>query len=356
MKLLYHGFLWAGSTARQRFEAFGRQPGIRAIPLDIGAERLLASSLAARVRWKLRWPIDQLQENERLIAAVTAERPDVVFVDNSRVVNRSTLHMLRRICDPILVYYSPDDMIAPHNLSWPVRFTFPEWDVFFTTKAVNVAELAARGVRNPVLVGNAFDPELHRPMSRDEVGEDFERFDLVFTGTFEDDRFRSLARLAEAGFSIAIYGNRASRLGGSWGKLKSDRIRVGPPGYGLDYAGVLHHGKVALCFLRKMNRDVITTRSIEIPAMRRPMVAERTPEHDAHFAEGSEYLGFRNDTELIEACRRLLGDGSLRDSLAQAGYARCFASGYDTSHRGRTMAAAIADAAVARYPVRATAG
>ncbi len=347
VKLLYHGHLWNGSTARQRFEAFQRQPNIIAVPLDIGSEYWLPG-LVARVRWKLRWPVDQHRENERLIQAVAAERPDVVFVDNNRVVSNATLVQIRKLCNPLLVYYSPDDIVARHNLSWPVRFTFPQWDVFFTTKTINVAELSAMGVRNPVLVGNAFDPLMHRPMSAQEVGADFERFDVVFVGTVEEDRFRSLKLLADAGYSIAIYGNPASRRGRKWTAMTGDRIRIGKAAVGMDYARHMHHGKLAMCFLRKLNRDRITTRSIEIAGMGRPMIAEKTDEHDSHFVDGTEYLGFRNDAEMVEKVRLLMSDDALRSAIAGAGRARCFAANYQTDARGRDMVDTMARSAAGR--------
>lgn len=341
MKLLYHGHLWDGSTARQRFEAFWRQPGIVAVANDVGAELGERLSVIERLRWKLRWPVDGRRENERLLAAAAVERPDVVFVDNSRVISSETLRCIRDLCDPVLVFYSPDDIVAAHNSSWPLRWTFPLWDLFFTTKTFNIAELRARGVRNPALIGNGFDADVHRPMSRAEVGEDFERFDVVFVGTVEEDRFRSLAKLADAGRTVVVYGNPAGRWGRSWSELNSARVRVGSAAYAKDYAKLMHHGKVASCFLRKMNRDRITTRSIEIPAMGRPMVAEKTDEHDAHFLDGVEYSGFRSDAELLDRVGRLLADDALRSRLAASGRARCFESGYSTDDRAREMLEAI---------------
>jgi len=209
-------------------------------------------------------------------------------------------------------------------------------------------------VRDPVLLGNAFDPELHRPMSREEVGEEYERFDLVFIGTFEEDRFRYIRMLAEAGRTVAVYGNPARRFSRGWEMTRHERITVGPPALGGDYSRVMHHGKIALCFLRKMNRDRITTRSIEIPAMRRAMVAEKTDEHDSHFADGSEYFGFRDETELLDKVRALLADDGLRLKIAESGRARCFASGYTTADRGLEMTAAIKRAAAARLDQRKT--
>jgi hypothetical protein len=78
MKLLYQGPLWAGSTSLQRFEAFTELPGVIAVPLDTGARVRPPGSIYRRIRWKLRYPVDALDENAALLAAVVAERPHAV--------------------------------------------------------------------------------------------------------------------------------------------------------------------------------------------------------------------------------------------------------------------------------------
>ena len=114
MKLLYHARMWEGSTALQRFEAFRRQPGVTAIAHDTGTSSG-PFNLLASVRWKLRWPSDRDRENDRLIEAVATEKPNVVFVDNSSCISCATLRKLRKICDPLLVYHSPDRLSVEHE-------------------------------------------------------------------------------------------------------------------------------------------------------------------------------------------------------------------------------------------------
>jgi spore maturation protein CgeB len=337
VKILYHGHMWTGSTARHRFEAFQRQSGITAIASPVNGELGRRLDLLSRARWKLGWPPDLEGANAKLLADVTAFQPDVVFIDNSRVITRGVLRDIRRYCDPLLVYYSPDDAIAPHNLTWPLRLTFAEWDLFFTTKTFNVAELRARDVRLPSLIGNSFDPAMHRPMTCEEVGQDFERYDLVFVGTVEEERMRGILKLAEAGFTIAVYGNPASRRGANWEGLRHSRIFAGPPAFGFDYARKLHHGKVALCFLRKINRDLITTRSVETPAMGRAMLAEKTEEHDRHFEDGLEYLGFSDESELLAGAAALVANPARRAEMGRRALARCWSSGYSTDGRAAEM-------------------
>lgn len=337
MKALYQGPMWPGSTTLQRCQAMATLQGVEVTPLDSRAGRPTAQrpSLYRRVRGRLRWPVDDRGENDELLETAARERANVVIIEASQVIQRETLRKLRRLGVSTLAYYTPDDIVAWHNLTWPLRLTFPEWDVFFTTKTFNVSELAARGVRRPVLIGKAFDPALHRPMTREEVGEDFERWDIVFVGTFERERCASINRLARCGMRVVVYGNGWSR------SLLSPGVDLRPPMLGPDYARALHTGKIALCFLRKLNRDRITQRTMEIAAMRRPMLAEKTDEHDEHFIDGAEYVGFADDEDLAAKAMLLLTDSDRRFRLAREGRERCLTSGYSTIARAEKMAAEL---------------
>jgi hypothetical protein len=338
MRIMYAGPLWPGSTSLQRLEALQRVAGVQAIGHDsgmrVGTHNAGIVSLWRRIRWRLGWPADSGQENTRLEQAVANARPDALIVDSSRVINRATISRLRQLGVRCLAYYSPDDIVAPHNLSHPLRRTLPYWDLVFTTKTFNVAELLDRGVRRAVLVGKAYDPVLHAPAAPGEVGGEFEHFDAVFVGTYERERAMSINALAAAGVRVVVYGAGA----GNWAfkRLHPD-VELRPSVYGDEYRQAWHTGKVALCFLRKINRDRITQRTMEIAAMGRPMVAERTMEHDAHFQDGREYFGFSSDAELVVQVAALLLDPRMRAEAASAIRARCMDSRYSTLDRAQDM-------------------
>ena len=338
MKLLYHASLGEGTTSLQRLQAFQRLEGVEAIGHDTGERMGGPLTFYQRLRWRLGWPLDRHRENQRLLAKAAQEKPDVVLVDNSKVLHRATMRQLRRMGVRRLVYYTPDDVMNPLNLKWPLRRSLPEWDVFFTTKTFNIGELKARSVRNPCLVGKAYDPLLHRPLTREQAGEEFERFDLVFIGACESERRDSLNALCEAGFSVVVYGGDLGR----WNPRELHPALHSRPGvFGEAYVQALHHGKLALGFLRKMNRDQITQRSMEITAMARPMLAEKTAEHDAHFVDGEEYAGFRSDDELVALARRMLADPAARAAMGASARARCLSSGYSVMDRAQQMVAAM---------------
>ncbi len=331
IRVLHHGEFAEGGNDFQRHRSLCARKDIACIQHNFyysPAERR-PDGLYARIRWRLREPVDLHHQNARLIAAAEQVRPDVVLVENSKVIRRATLRALRRISNPVLAFLSSDDIMAKHNLSRPIERCLQEWDIVFTTKSFNVAELRAAGVANPVLLTNAFDPTDHRPMTIEEVGEEFEAFDAVFIGTFEQNRARSLYELAEAGLSVLVHGSAAGKLRGAWADIQHPAIVHRPAVVGPAYSQALHKGKIALGFLRKINRDQITTRSMEIPAAQRCMLAEKTDEHDAHFVDGKEYVGFTGDEEMIAKAKQILQDNAVRRAIAAAGYDRCFRSGYD---------------------------
>lgn len=326
MKVVWFGELSPGSTAEHRARAFARLPGVQLIRASYCGK---LSGWLQRAAWKLGRPSDPSGANDLLLETVAAHRPDAVVVDGCRVLRPATLERVRST-GALLAHYSGDDVLAPHNVNAWVRGSLRHWDVFFTTKTFNVPELRERGVRRVVLLPNAFCPDVHRPLSPQEVGDEYEAFDLVFVGSFERQRAESLRKLRAAGFSILVQGDDPSRIGGSWAELRRDGIEVRPQAHDLEYSKAMHRGKVALGFLRKINRDRITQRSIEIPAMARPLLAERTEEHDGAFVPGVEYFGFRGAAEMISGARRLIEDPELRARIAADGHRRCLGSGFAT--------------------------
>lgn len=333
LRLLHHGEFPEGGNSTQRGRAFDQRGDVVRLQHEVrtGAD-VHRMSFYAKARWRLRLPIDVWDENQRLMDAAQQFRPDVVLVENSKVISRHTLRRLRETTGARLAFLSSDDIVAPHNLSFTLRDSLSDWDFVFTTKRFNVAELLRMGVKRPVLLSNMYDPSEHRPLDSASLGADFEVFDLVFVGTYEAARCRSINALAEAGLSIHVCGNDAGVLAGGWRSRLHRGVVYAPAVSGEAYARALHGAKIALCFLRKLNRDEITTRSVEIPACGRCMLAEKSAEHDAHFKDGIEYISFSSNQELVAKAQMLLANAALRQAVAAAGRHRCRTSPWTVAH------------------------
>lgn len=301
-------------------------------------------SFADRIRYRLRVPPDPAGANEALLDIL--EDPwDVVWLDNARVIRRNTLEAVKTAHPACrLVWYSEDDMMNPrHRTRW-IEASLDLFDVWSTTKSFNARpnEVPSLGVRRVLMVNNAYDPNLHRPLP---LGDDEERrfgADAAFVGTYERPRAASLRRLAEAGIACRVWGNGWSRVKGSHPLLRvEDR-----PIYGDNYARAIAASRINLCFLRKFNRDLQTCRSMEIPACGGFMMHERNSEIAALFAENEEAAFFDSDAELVAQCKRWLADDEGRARVAAAGLRRVQAD--DHTHRAqvsRILAAAMETAA-----------
>lgn len=282
-----------------------------------------------RVANRIRRAPDFYGANVRALWAASRRTFDVVWVDKGLWISPGTLDQLRALQPRArFVTYSPDDMLNPANQSPRYLRSIGRYDLHITTKSYNVAELEQLGAKEVLFVDNAFDPAIHRPIELSQ--EDEARFaaEVGFIGYFEQERAELMYRLAVAGIPVTVRGPNWRLFKKSHPLLEVIDTYVGDD----DYARVLSATKINLGFLRKGNRDLQTTRSVEIPACRAFMLAERTAEHRRLFEEGKEAEFFASFEELLAKCRHYLAHDLERRKIAAAGYRRCHA-GYTNTQR-----------------------
>jgi spore maturation protein CgeB len=289
----------------------------------------------ARVANKLGRPLDFCDINSRIISNVKQHHPHVVWIDKGLMIWSETLLTIKEWYSTTkIVGYSPDDMAGPHNQSKYWLEGLPLYDCYFTTKSYNVPELHVLGAKRITFVGNAFDPDIHRPVKVSKLDRLKYGGPVGFIGAWELERAKSIMDLAKAGIDIRVWG---WTVRGRQSKNYSNLCIESKPLLGQDYAKGINSFDINLCFLRKINRDRQTTRSVEIPASGAFMLAERTDEHLELFEEGKEAEFFGSTEELIDKTKYYLKNESLRRKIAAAGRERCLDSGYDYPNRMRWM-------------------
>ncbi len=150
-------------------------------------------------------------------------------------------------------------------------------------------------------------------------------------------RARSLSYLAENGIAVRVWGNGWE----AWaarppGLIIEDRAVVNTE-HDLAHTKSLCATRINLGFLRKLNRDTQTDRTMEIPACGAFMLAERSDDHLRLFEEGHEAAFFGSDDELLEKVRYYLGHEDERAAIARAGRQKCLDAGYSETERMRGM-------------------
>jgi spore maturation protein CgeB len=286
--------------------------------------------LCRYVFYRFGYPKEQCGENSVLINTLREVNSDIIWIEKGLTIWPITLKTIKKLrTHAMLISFSPDDMMNPYNQSHYYIKCIPLYDLHVTTKTYNVSELLNLGAFNVEFMPNGYDPHTHRPMSlsRDDIR--MYGADVSFVGTFEEDRAKSMTYLAEHGIRIRIWGD-------GWQKLKRRHPNLhieGKAVYGDEYAKVLCATKINLGFLRKVNRDKQTTRSIEIPACGAFMLGERSDEHLELFKEGVEAEFFSDNEELLQKTIYYLKHEEERIRIAGNGRERCINSGYSYQER-----------------------
>ena len=282
-------------------------------------------SILEKIFYKLKLPLDTDNINKRLINEVKHFNPEVLFIIKGNLIKPSTLRSIKNI-NPniILISWTLDDMYASHNRSLYYKNGLNLYDHIFTTKSYNLTELNSLGAKKVHFLYQAYSNIYHIPCKQCENSK--YKFDVLFIGTAEKERIDSLNYLAQNGIKINIYG-------GGWNKVNKTTLHhnLVINAYdlvGSDYADAISCSKISLCFLRKINRDLHTSRSIEIPACKGFMLAERTNEHSDLFEEGIEAEFFNSNEELLKKVNYYLLNEEKRQEVMEEGYKKCIEKDY----------------------------
>ena len=329
--ILFLGDIQYGTTSRQRYEAFfslGHYvTAVQDFPKMIGFRQRLANWLYRRGLNYLGYYSEEV--NREIMEKGRRGDFDLLWIEKGIYVTSETIEDIKRHNPQIKVLgYSPDYMAARHNNSrWFIEHS-KHYDLFVTTKSYSVEWHKKVGCKRVFFQGNCFDPATHRPVKLNEAERKTLGGPIGFIGTYESARFQAMQFLSENGLSVKIYGSGWQKVEPVKGFSIMNRDVVG-----VEYGKAICSFDINLCFLRKMNFDLQTQRSVEIPACGAFMLAERTPEHLGLFREGKEAEFFGNPEELLDKCRYYLKHSSLRRKIALAGRRRCLKSGYSYSKR-----------------------
>lgn len=264
--------------------------------------------------------------NKKVLRQIEQNHYDLIWIDKGVQLSPRTLRRIKEIQKgAIIVGYSPDNMVVRHNQSPYFINSIKYYDYYVTTKSYTVDDLYKMGVPHVLFVNNAFESTFHHPYVLDEVEKKRLGGKIGFIGAWEKERFEYILYLAEHGVSVRVWG------GGRWLKYQNmnPNLQIEPCGlFTEDYNKALSAFDISLCFLRKINFDLQTTRTMEIPACGSMLMAERTKEHLQLFEEDKEAVFFSSKQELLEKCQYYLNHPKLIKNISNAGLMRCKTSGY----------------------------
>jgi hypothetical protein len=210
-----------------------------------------------------------------------------------------------------LNFLTDDPWNPAHRADWFFQ-ALPLYDHIFSPRRSNLPDLQQLGCRQVSWLPFAYAPELHYPeKTLSENDAPPYAADVIFAGGADADRVSYFAKLLEAGFDVALYG-------GYWDRFSSTRAawrgHADPP----TLRKVIGAAKVALCLVRRDNRDGHAMRTFEVPAIGACMLVEDTAEHREIFgADEQAVVFFSTARQMVEKMHWLLNNQAERQRFAQ---------------------------------------
>lgn len=273
--------------------------------------------------------------NKDICRKISERKYDIVWIDKGITIHPGTLRYIKKTSpETRIISYSPDNMTMRHNQSQNYLQCIPLYDYLFTTKSYTLDSMQALGAKAVFFCNNCYESTYHYPYALTE--EEKIRFgaDVGFIGCWEKERCQSILYLADHGVRVRVFGDK------KWLKYKRYSPNLTIEEHSLfseEYCKALQAFKISLCFLRKMNLDQQTTRSMEIPACNGFMLGERSPEHLALFKEGIEAEFFSSHEEMLKKCLYYLAHEDKRQRIVEAGRKKCLDAGYSNTVNIRNL-------------------
>jgi len=273
-----------------------------------------------RITWRLGGHLIAPLLLRRFPQVLEGKRFDLCYVDNGEWISAAVVRLLRRYCEKV-INYSIDDPTGTRDGRRYTAFrnAIPAYDMLVVMREQNIQEMKALGAKKVLRVFMSADEVAHAPRQITPAIREKWQSDVLFIGTWMPERGSFLLGLVKQGVPLTIIGAHW-RKAPEWDELKAhwkcDAIK------GDDYAYAIQCAKVNLGLLSKGNRDMHTTRSLEIPSLGSLFCAERTPEHIAMYDEGQEALFWSDVSECAEKCLFALQHPEERDEIAQKGHRR----------------------------------
>lgn len=293
--------------------------------------RLLpASAWIDRMEWHLSPGLLGAVVGRRLDALLGSERFDLAFADNGSLLTPRAVRALRRRCGRV-VNFNHDDPFGHRDRTRfsTYRSAAAEYDLLVVVRPTNVDEATRSGARQVLLHPMVSDEVAHAPRPLTPAIRDTWQSEVAFIGSWMPERGPFLLELVRRGVPLAIFGPGWQRAP-EWPQLQ--------PHYraeyldGDAYAFAVQCARISLGMLSKGNRDLHTTRSMEIPSLGGLLCAERTSEHVAFYREGEEAVFWSDAAECARVCLDLLADEPRRLRIAERGRQRSLDNGHTSEN------------------------
>lgn len=324
MKILYLGDTNPTSTSRHRANALIRL-GHNVVLQDArnAYSKRNANAFLGRLHYHTGYRLLQITISNWLKSVLKVQSGiDLIWVNGGEFFGPTCVQVLKSYGCPVLLYNNDDPTGGRdgHRFDSLVN-AIPYYDLCVVMRELNVAEYYKLKAQHVLLVTMSYDEVVHKGLETADLIPEKYKSEVVFIGTWmpKENRDVFLKDLIDRGVPLSIWGDawEKSKL---WNQIS--KHHKGGALYGPDYLAALQGAKICIGLLSKGNRDLYTTRSMEIPYAGGVLCAERTTAHMAMYKEGVEAFFWSNATECATICKTVLNDTQLREQVRKNGYKR----------------------------------
>ena len=252
----------------------------------------------------------------------TPDKIDLIWIESGELFGSNALQELKKLGAPVVLFNHDDPTGKRDGKRFAsLQAALPLYDLVTAVRDDTEQELKIICRGKVLRIWRSYDEVQHSAKSINQIIPNSYHSDVCFIGTWmrHENRDQFLVHLLVRGLNIAIWGDRWQKSA-YWPQLKNHWR--GSSLSGQDYVLAIQGAKICLGLLSKGNRDLHTTRSIEIPYAGGLLCAERTAEHLELYRENEEAVFWSDGQECAEKCLDLLAHPEKRKRIRLAGMKR----------------------------------
>ncbi len=283
-----------------------------------------------RLFWRILVPFFQ----KELIEKIIVEKPDLILIFKGWFIKPKTLLKIKKELPRVrLLNFNPDNPFNTwhhgNSNNW-IRKSIPLYDIYFIWGKFLIEPIKKAGAKIVEYLPFAYDGEIHYPVKVTPEEQKVYGSDIVFIGSWDDEREQWLNYLLD--YDLKIWGN-------SWEKAskKIQKKWQGRAVVGEEFSKVCNSSKIILNLIRKQNFLAHNMRTFEVPACGGFILSNRTEEQNSFFKEKKEAEYFSTPEELKEKIDYYLKNRELRKQIAISGFNKLKNADYSYKNRAKSI-------------------
>ena len=240
---------------------------------------------------------------------------DLIYVRSGELIGDKLIIQLKKLTNKIVFFCNDNPFVKRDKKKWELfkkASSFYDLIVFQDNSRIKAAK--KYGLDNVLLMHPPYDKNIH--MLKKNKNEK-KIYDIIFVGTWSFKKSLLIFKLINSGINIKVFGPR-------WNKdpilnKYNSIIKSGEFPY-LKYTNLIKKTKIALCLFSDENKDEITARSMEIPAIGTFMLSLKTRAMQKTFKENKEVVFFKNYKDCINKCNYYLKNPKKLEKIAKNGH------------------------------------